>query len=1720
MLDGSRLRQSWASALSNAEAQFRSLLVSSSSSVWKRVPLLASNSKGALGQTAISNSKGKSRMLSTDGIVMHRCQTKRGDIMRVVLDVPLEAGLVDLDKWRAVLATPDIRVDWDPAVESSSLVEMFDWNTRITRTNYALGWPANPRDAVTISKTFHDATTLIDLSTSLPRSLDEPAYLRPAPPYVRSHVHLFAWCIQIQPAKQGDNEAGFSSPNNKLRITCFWQHDLNKVWALSSSLSQQLPTMVQGLLRTVQKRGNRLPLLCAYGTGVTIERITFEVGREALNVEYAVVSDDEDETGSHAVKALEEVNEAKERKRLERTVECVLPDTVGWDVQITTRASSEAIASLPWKATANRSLVSSESGKTVFRVRHSSLPDHHSILKVKMVIELSGSPSGLRLNGLSHLISDMEPRDPTSFTLSRQMLQDTTTVSGLSFHSSSTNGSGEASAASSIAQRGLSMHGRANRSSAAEKMILTRVKRNYIYFSSLLQEPEAKWKRSSEARGVTISQLDSIDPTLVVYRAEAVFVGVGLWDLYSAIASPGARVYWEKTHEDAVLLEDVNELTELWHWRTKANWPANPRDAVLLKTVYKSPTTAHIFSFSTDDVQLFSCIPSVDPNVIRTQVDLQGWAIETLSPTTTLLTLLEQSDPRGWAGKSSIPQQMVSAVAGVGEFAIKCGGPPINTRLAGARSLSARYDHEKGSFKLEYEGCESRRSSFEPSDTNNGPSNDITESVSPTLDISTPTLPFIECEVRCDLDTWGSSIEVVIDPPPRSVSCLRRHRLSSRGGGLWLTIGHDALSIGEDRLLVIVRKGTSKEKGAVVINGVKVKIDVEDLPETEVKALTKMKRVKPIRIPLDQPPVLGVIRRRREEWNDENDSGNGTETRTSSVVRWATSTPHFSSPLAKFWTQAIEQTAATTTAAVNAASASFGAAGTSIDAPLLSSRPPMAYALSSLAFLRNLHDEKSNDNWTLVSERDLPVHRKVFAEVSTVIPVHKGEKVIEGVSAEEVARVVNSYDCRAAWDDRFDSATVLEEFGAGCHTAFVTCKGGFPFRDRGFYLANATAWLLKPSESPASEDQRVADSSLHPNSTTILCASASFSPSSVESFDSTKYNPHGLPIGRVMVQGWILETLDPYTTENYAIPSTRCTYVVSIDFAGSVPVAFNSMLNASLPRAILTIEQYMKGNPALPMMRLPSSVVALVAEDGSRGVGERSSATAAWKYVRTDETRTLVSERYHTANKKLRAIFLISPNTHTEDSASSRPSLTATLLQDSSPLPDGPSTPQSSPTVSPASTIRSRRVSTTTSPLKQSRSISRDRISAIAASLAAGSRDPNQRDFLAGEIIVDSKLYPDGYEVHVVSSFRDSTLGSDPLSTSMISSNTTDLPLSCTCHIMPSTPLHSSGISVDAPPRHLLRLTLPTALYGDIIDQPLSLETPKKPSWLTAFETHGAILDVTLFPITDTGKGKGVVMFDGEIIDVMGEKDSIRLLRRGLEDTRLAKMPILSSGHLLAESEEIPKLLINPIAVATTLWVDSAIIQQSAKADVTSPDGGGEAKDNSSRDDTSDVTVRTYDTSQGHHLTYHQDSLRASCENAEIVVPSTGFFRFLNGYPNTLFRRSNPELSMTSRPFSTQGTSSPSYIDSNAPSLVLTGDRGTTCLFPLSTVLIIALISFLFGSLLRSLLTPADFVYIPQGLTQPEKGRELEGWREIKRLVEFKHVAGGWDFLIGIVRRH
>jgi hypothetical protein len=133
-----RLRQSWYSALNDAETHFRQLLTSPSSAEWKR--LSASTDSTA-------NKKGKARAPAIPelaDVVVHRKPSKAGggDVYRLVLDVPTGDESVSLEPWKSVLTTPELRQEWDPAVEDAHLVEVFDHTTRICKTNFTLGWPA------------------------------------------------------------------------------------------------------------------------------------------------------------------------------------------------------------------------------------------------------------------------------------------------------------------------------------------------------------------------------------------------------------------------------------------------------------------------------------------------------------------------------------------------------------------------------------------------------------------------------------------------------------------------------------------------------------------------------------------------------------------------------------------------------------------------------------------------------------------------------------------------------------------------------------------------------------------------------------------------------------------------------------------------------------------------------------------------------------------------------------------------------------------------------------------------------------------------------------------------------------------------------------------------------------------------------------------------------------------------------------------------------------------------------------------------------------------------------------------------------------------------------------------------------------------------------------------------------------------------------------------
>lgn len=240
-----------------------------------------------------------------------------------------------------------------------------------------------------------------------------------------------------------------------------------------------------------------MPKLIGYGNGVSIEHVRYQIDREALAIDYAIIPDDDDHVHHElGLQGMDEVHALREYRRLTRSFECILPSSAGWDIQVTIKGSSAEVESIPWSGHAMRS----SPDQIVFRLTHGALTDDDAVLKVKVVIEVSGGTRGLRVNGLATKIHDLEERDPTSRTIPQKILQDVASAVDLSIQTSSSMGTVSSTASSSMGLPVLRQH--MERTPAAEKSILSKVRRNYIYFSSLLQEPEAKWRRSMCFRDV------------------------------------------------------------------------------------------------------------------------------------------------------------------------------------------------------------------------------------------------------------------------------------------------------------------------------------------------------------------------------------------------------------------------------------------------------------------------------------------------------------------------------------------------------------------------------------------------------------------------------------------------------------------------------------------------------------------------------------------------------------------------------------------------------------------------------------------------------------------------------------------------------------------------------------------------------------------------------------------------------------------------------------------------------------------------------------------------------------------------------------------------------------------------------------------------------------------------------------------------------------------
>ena len=128
---------------------------------------------------------------------------------------------------------------------------------------------------------------------------------------------------------------------------------------------------------------------------------------------------------------------------------------------------------------------------------------------------------------------------------------------------------------------------------------------------------------------------------------------------------------------------------------------------------------------------------------------------------------------------------------------------------------------------------------------------------------------------------------------------------------------------------------------------------------------------------------------------------------------------------------------------------------------------------------------------------------------------------------------------------------------------------------------------------------------------------------------------------------------------------------------------------------------------------------------------------------------------------------------------------------------------------------------------------------------------------------------------------------------------TLELPFIFSLYTMPSSPLHSSGLSAESPSRHLLRISLPTAQYrvSDVKD-PLTGEmrtAPPKPAWLLVLEEEGggAVVELVVRPANE--RVKKAVCINGKEVPILGEKESLTSLgREELLDDRTARMGVLS----------------------------------------------------------------------------------------------------------------------------------------------------------------------------------------------------------------------------------
>ncbi|TIC53827.1 hypothetical protein E3Q05_02310 [Wallemia mellicola] len=1364
------------------------------------------------------------------------------------------------------------------------------------------------------------------------------------------------------------------------------------------------------------------------------------------------------------------------------------------------------------------------------------LPIQFSSLSIE---KTTGAPSSIRYNGIikpatsteDQLLGEALPRSSAHKFHANSIMQELSNVS----HQDDLAPSEQPAESSMTNKKNVRTQNQASE-------IASLIRRNYIYFSSLLQEPEAKWKHISDNKGVSITQLDTIDPTLVLYRAQAIFIGVNIFDIFAVFESYGSRVFWDKTFEDATLLEDINNTSNLWYFKTKPVWPANARDNVLVTTSYKSMSSIHCFGFTAHDTSLFPSIPPMTTNLIRSQTDLSGVAIESLSPTTVQVTILEQSDPKGWQNKSGIPQILTQQLSGIGEFAIKYGGPPILTDITNGRALTSHYDHDKANYKLEYE-------MILPFDTLVPVQSQ--EELHPNRTKETFT---ITCLLRCDLDIWANSIDVIIDPPATDVDCIRRHRLSAKGGGVWITIKHkvdpsnEQYDIFDSKLAVnILKSKKEKDRGNVYVNGIKVPVEVEEISEEAVTKLKAMKRHPPSRVPLDTlaekqlevneiDPVEGwsTLEKKTDESASEAASTTTSKdiptkytSKLGNVAETPVQSPSSFKEKSSIHSQSLDQDATTTT----------------------KHKEPMRRALDSLSWTRRIHDDLNNStvttssalkstlssqkqqlygssvsttgsiasnssntdlvsaesskntNWNVIYEKDdLTIKRKLFHALSNDIPVQVGQRIIEGWSVNEVASAIQSSFLNKStrdsktWDnERIVNNLPLEMYTSGSFSSYLTLRTTFPFKDRAFFTSTIS--------SNINGKRYITSASIDPS---LLAA---------HNFNESRLNKSRLPYGKILIDSWVLEEVDPYSTEKLLIPSTNVSHYVAVDYCGNVPSTVNNLCNTLSVKVLNNLDSYLTNNG--PPISLLKPIPTFSLNKNSEIPDEVSLREGELSWVidkpKKGEVSVVLSNKYDGQHNIEFGHGLLSTEEIDRQAGMHKLADKEDTIDDIEIDQLSPTLPersfeqqqqQQSRNVTPSNLAKrasSMSLKVPTGSNTQMRSISGASTSTIRRSDFRNNFDNLLqalrfgRDYILAELVVDLQLYTGGISVDVQSRVSDEAL---PLSTTQ---NTVD-EMAIDLNVFN---LSSSLDPARVRHKQLLRLVLKCGSLKD--------------SFRVKLLNHHKLVTTFNIKSADELTPTKEVLYNGSSMDVKSEKLSMQDLLDDVKYELLDCIPLSNSNVDTA----IPPSLLNPLAISGKHLKGVEREEVVEQAEPTEP-----AAEEGVKDETKEETKGEIVSSNSLMSIFNSNSNIFS----NFTSPSFPSLQSMFSMSKTPEPPKEEDNSLIENEVSQSTSSSPSPENYKTPEGIQssvhsksTSPISQTSSAEVETVnpqhcqqaytptslglvfLLTAVTFFLLGSLVRSLISPDDYVvYVSNNGVDLEQLANSINYKVIKKVIQFK----------------